>query len=58
MLLILGRPGAGCTSLLRVLVNHRESFNDVKGQVHYGSMDHVEARRFRQQIMLNTEGLF
>ncbi|CAK7564578.1 MAG: hypothetical protein SEPTF4163_002472 [Sporothrix epigloea] len=55
MLLILGRPGAGCTSLLRVLVNHRESFNDVKGQVHYGSMDHVEARRFRQQIMLNTE---
>ncbi|CAK7221669.1 hypothetical protein SBRCBS47491_004607 [Sporothrix bragantina] len=55
MLLVLGRPGAGCTSLLRVLSNHRESFNHVEGEVHYGSMDHVAARRFRQQITLNTE---
>ena len=56
MLLVLGRPGAGCTSLLRVLSNHRESFNHVEGEVYYGSMDHVAARRFRQQITLNTEG--
>ncbi|CAK7222792.1 hypothetical protein SEUCBS140593_005023 [Sporothrix eucalyptigena] len=55
MLLVLGRPGAGCTSLLRVLSNHRESFNHVEGEVFYGSMDHVAARRYRQQITLNTE---
>lgn len=53
---MLGRPGAGCTSLLRVLANHRESFNKVDGEVFYGNMDHVQARRYRQQITLNTEG--
>ncbi|ERS96089.1 ABC multidrug transporter [Sporothrix schenckii 1099-18] len=59
MLLVLGRPGAGCTSLLRVLANDRASFESgsgtVRGAIHYGSMDHVAARRFRQQITLNTE---
>ena len=58
MLLVLGRPGAGCTSLLRVLSNHRESFDEVHGDVSYGSMDHVQAQQYRQQITLNTEGAF
>ncbi|EFX03933.1 ABC multidrug transporter [Grosmannia clavigera kw1407] len=55
MLLVLGRPGSGCTSLLRVLSNHRESFDSVEGHTWYGSMDHNEARKYRQQIMMNTE---
>ncbi|GFF84984.1 brefeldin A resistance protein [Aspergillus udagawae] len=55
MLLVLGRPGSGCTSLLRVLSNDRESFDEVVGETRYGSMDHVAARRFRQQIMFNNE---
>ncbi|OKL61090.1 hypothetical protein UA08_03286 [Talaromyces atroroseus] len=55
MLLVLGRPGSGCTSLLRVLSNDRESFDEVNGEIHYGSMDHIEARRYRQQIMFNNE---
>ncbi|KAL1901802.1 hypothetical protein Sste5346_001505 [Sporothrix stenoceras] len=55
MMLVLGRPGAGCTSLLRVLSNHRESFGNVDGEVHYGNMDHTQAQRYRQQITLNTE---
>ncbi|KAG7289980.1 hypothetical protein NEMBOFW57_006359 [Staphylotrichum longicolle] len=54
-LLVLGRPGAGCTSLLRVLSNQRESFDEVEGEVRFGSMDHKEARRYRQQITFNTE---
>lgn len=55
-LLVLGRPGSGCTSLLRVLSNHREAFQEVQGETWYGSMNHVETKKFRQQIVLNTEG--
>ncbi|KAG2419095.1 hypothetical protein HFD88_002199 [Aspergillus terreus] len=55
MMLVLGRPGSGCTSLLRVLSNDRESFDEVAGDTWYGSMDHKEAKRFRQQIMFNNE---
>ncbi|KAI0342389.1 pleiotropic drug resistance ABC transporter [Trametopsis cervina] len=39
MLLVLGRPGAGCTSLLKTLANHRAEFHSVSGDVHYSSFD-------------------
>ncbi|KAJ5152564.1 uncharacterized protein N7482_009042 [Penicillium canariense] len=55
MLLVLGRPGSGCTSLLRVLSNDRETFDEVRGETRYGSMDHKAAKQFRQQIMFNNE---
>lgn len=35
MLLVLGRPGAGCSSFLRVVSNERSIFLDVKGDVKY-----------------------
>lgn len=54
-MLVLGRPGSGCTSLLRVLSNDRDSFDEVLGETNYGSMDHKEARQYRQQIMFNNE---
>ncbi|KAJ4183507.1 hypothetical protein NW755_009542 [Fusarium falciforme] len=55
MLLVLGRPGSGCTSLLRVLSNHREAFQEVTGHTKYGNMDHNQAKKYRQQIVFNTE---
>ncbi|KAJ5949763.1 hypothetical protein N7454_001347 [Penicillium verhagenii] len=55
MLLVLGRPGSGCTSLLRVLSNDRDTFDEVSGETRYGSMDHKAAKQFRQQIMFNNE---
>ncbi|KAL2826319.1 ABC-2 type transporter-domain-containing protein [Aspergillus cavernicola] len=55
MLLVLGRPGSGCTSFLRVLSNDRGAFDEVSGSTHYGSMDHNAAKKYRQQIMFNTE---
>ncbi|CAI7602342.1 unnamed protein product [Penicillium bialowiezense] len=55
MLLVLGRPGSGCTSLLRVLSNDRDSFDEVAGETRFASMDHKEAKRYRQQIMFNNE---
>lgn len=53
---MLGRPGSGCTSLLRVLSNDRDSFDEVAGETRFASMDHKEAKRYRQQIMFNNEG--
>ncbi|KAJ8132750.1 hypothetical protein O1611_g874 [Lasiodiplodia mahajangana] len=55
MLLVLGRPGSGCTSLLKVLANMRSEFSSVSGKVRYGNIGHNEARRFRHQIVMNTE---
>jgi hypothetical protein len=39
-----------------VLSNHRESFDEVEGEVRFGNMDHRQAKRYRQQITFNTEG--
>src|SRR3954463_15399550 len=55
MLLVLGRPGAGCTSLLSMLSNHRLGYAEVTGDVHFGSMTADEAKDYRGQIIMNTE---
>jgi len=55
MLLVLGRPGAGCTTLMKVLANRREGYEEVTGDLNYGSMDHKEAQQYRGQIVMNTE---
>jgi hypothetical protein len=38
MLLVLGRPGSGCSTLLRVLANQRDSYKAVTGDVMYGGL--------------------
>ncbi|CEP07548.1 hypothetical protein [Parasitella parasitica] len=56
MLLLLGRPGAGCTTLLQIISNMRDSFTGVKGTVSYGGFDHATfAKRFRGQTCYNSE---
>ncbi|KAI8340374.1 ABC-2 type transporter-domain-containing protein [Choanephora cucurbitarum] len=56
MLLLLGRPGAGCTSLLKIISNMRDSFTDIKGTVSYGGIDHKTfAHRFHGQACYNSE---
>jgi ABC-type multidrug transport system ATPase subunit len=55
MLLVLGRPGSGCTTLLSLLANRRAGYASVDGQVHYGSMEANEAKNYRGQIIMNTE---
>ncbi|KAF9875080.1 ABC multidrug transporter [Colletotrichum karsti] len=55
MLLVLGRPGSGCTSLLKVISNHREEFHHVGGDVRYGDLGPKGAQQFRNQIAMNTE---
>ncbi|UNI23908.1 hypothetical protein JDV02_009700 [Purpureocillium takamizusanense] len=55
MLLVLGRPGSGCTTLLNMLANHRRGYASVSGDVHYGSMKAEEMGQFRGQVVMNTE---
>ncbi len=55
MLLVLGRPGSGCTTLLSVLANRRRGYASVEGDVHYGSMPAADAGHYRSQIVMNTE---
>ncbi|CAO3598758.1 unnamed protein product [Absidia cylindrospora] len=56
MLLVLGRPGAGCTSLLKVVANMRGSFTDVDGTISYGGLDpYMFAKDFRGQVCYNGE---
>ncbi|KAF2071314.1 hypothetical protein CYY_007364 [Polysphondylium violaceum] len=38
MLLVLGRPGAGCSTLLRVISNQRASYVSIDGTVNYGGI--------------------
>jgi ABC-type multidrug transport system ATPase subunit len=55
MLLVLGRPGAGTTSLLNMLANNRLGYKEVTGDVHYGNMTAEEARPYRGDIIMNNE---
>lgn len=52
MCLVLGRPGSGCSSMLRALANQRGGFAQVEGDVHYGGIDAAEiAKRYRGEVV-------
>ncbi|UKZ74828.1 hypothetical protein TrVFT333_002498 [Trichoderma virens FT-333] len=55
MLLVLGRPGSGCTTLLKMLSNRLEGYHTIKGDVRFGNMTGQEAAQYRAQIVMNTE---
>ena len=55
MLLVLGRPGPGCTSLLSVLANNCPAYREVTGGVTFGNMSANDAQAYRGQIVMNTE---
>ncbi|CAD6939733.1 unnamed protein product, partial [Tilletia laevis] len=40
MLLVLGRPGAGCTSFLKSIASYRDGFKDITGDISYEGFSH------------------
>ncbi|KAI1153946.1 ABC-2 type transporter-domain-containing protein [Nemania diffusa] len=56
MMLVLGRPGAGCSTFLKAITNNRESFAAVEGDISYGG---IEAKRqkkmYRGEVNYNPE---
>jgi ATP-binding cassette subfamily G (WHITE) protein 2 (SNQ2) len=56
MLLVLGRPGAGVSTFLKVIGNQRNGFERVDGKVSYGGESaETMASRFRSEILYNPE---
>ena len=56
MVLVLGRPGSGCTSFLKVIANQRFGFTGVDGEVMYGPFEsETFAKRFRGEAVYNQE---
>ncbi|KAI5778138.1 ABC-2 type transporter-domain-containing protein [Geopyxis carbonaria] len=56
MLLVLGRPGSGCSTFLKVIANQRSGFEEVSGDVTYGGEGHqVMEKNFRGEILYNPE---
>ncbi|KAL8952789.1 MAG: hypothetical protein Q9183_007373, partial [Haloplaca sp. 2 TL-2023] len=56
MVLVLGKPGSGCTSFLKVIANQRFGYTHVGGDVQYGPYDAQEfAKRFQGEAVYNLE---
>lgn len=53
MLLVLGQPGSGCSTLLKVLGNQRAGYQSIEGDVTYGGAD---AKTMAQNY--KSEGIF
>ncbi|KAJ5203939.1 ABC multidrug transporter atrF [Penicillium cinerascens] len=56
MMLVLGRPGAGCTTFLKAISNDRASFAAVTGDVSYGGLSAQDQHKhFRGEVNYNPE---
>lgn len=56
MMLVLGRPGAGCTTFLKAIANDRSSFASVEGDVTYGDISsRSQDKHFRGEVNYNPE---
>jgi ATP-binding cassette subfamily G (WHITE) protein 2 (SNQ2) len=51
MVLVLGRPGAGCSTFLKTIANKRDGFIGVNGDVHYGG---IPAKEMDKRYMGHT----
>ncbi|KAK9856907.1 hypothetical protein MYU51_021335 [Penicillium brevicompactum] len=56
MVLVLGRPGSGCTTFLKAIANQRFGYTGVDGEVLYGPFEaDAFAKRFRGEAVYNQE---
>jgi len=56
MMLVLGRPGSGCSTFLKAISNNRESYAAVEGDVSYGGIPAgKQKKQFRGEVNYNPE---
>lgn len=56
LLLVLGRPGSGCSTFLKAFCNQRFGFEAVEGNVTYGGVEAAEiGKHFRGEVIYNPE---
>lgn len=52
MLLVLGRPGSGCTTLLKTLANQRAGYTSIDGEVTYGGTPAEEmGKKYKGEVL-------
>ena len=56
MMLVLGRPGSGCSTFLKAIANNRGSFAEVVGDVSYGGISaEKQLKHYRGEVSYNPE---
>ncbi|KAK7943645.1 ABC-2 type transporter-domain-containing protein [Apiospora aurea] len=56
MMLVLGRPGAGCSTFLKAISNNRKSYASVEGDVSYGGISaEKQHKTYRGEVNYNPE---
>ena len=56
MMLVLGRPGAGCSTFLKAIANKREDYAAVTGEVSYGGIEASKQKKtYRGEVNYNEE---
>ncbi|KAG5983012.1 hypothetical protein E4U55_000964 [Claviceps digitariae] len=55
MVLVLGKPGSGCTTFLKVIANQRHGYTNVQGNVFYGPWTAKQFKRYRGEAVYNAE---
>ncbi|GKT48118.1 brefeldin A resistance protein [Colletotrichum spaethianum] len=56
IMLVLGRPGSGCSTFLKAIANHRDEYAQVDGEVFYGVIPaEDQLQRFRGEVVYCEE---
>ena len=55
MVLVLGKPGSGCTTFLKTIANQRYGYTGVTGDVLYGRFTADEFKQYRGEAVYNEE---
>jgi ATP-binding cassette, subfamily G (WHITE), member 2, SNQ2 len=56
MLLVLGKPGSGCSTFLKAVADKRDGYASATGDVHYGGINAAEQRKhYRGEVNYNEE---
>ncbi|KAG0056067.1 hypothetical protein BGZ83_006504 [Gryganskiella cystojenkinii] len=59
MILVLGRPGSGCSTLLRVLANDRKNYKQVLGDVSFNNLTaETVTKHYKGEVLYNQEDDF
>lgn len=59
MLLVLGRPGSGCTTLLKTIAGETDEFKGIEGDILYSGATQDDMQKyFRSEVIYNAECKF
>lgn len=56
---MLGCPGSGCSTFLKVMANEREGYASIEGDVRYAGIDaETMAKFYKGEVVYNEEGVY